>query len=156
MALGFFPPGGRINPLKYHALLFMETEAKIAHRLEIKIYYEDTDAGGVVYYANYLRYFERARTEFFLDKGINVAEFHEKGYFFVVVSVDIQYKQPARLGEIIEVVTKVMETTNATITLKHHVVKRGMLLVESHVKLACINKNGKPQRLPADVRKLSN
>jgi acyl-CoA thioester hydrolase len=126
------------------------------HSLKIKIYYEDTDAVGVVYYANYLRYFERARTEFLLENGINVAAYHEKGYFFAVVHVDIQYKRPARLGETIIVSTEVKEIKNATISLKQRVLKNEMLLVEADVKLACIDKDGKPQRLPAEVKKISN
>ena len=71
------------------------------HRFKVKIYYEDTDAGGVVYYANYLHYMERARTEFLLEKGIDVSEYHNRGYLFAVVHVDISYKKPARHGEII-------------------------------------------------------
>lgn len=84
----------------------------MTHRFKIKVYYEDTDAGGVVYYGNYLRYMERARTEFLMDSGINVAEFHDAGYFFVVTHVDIKYKRPAKLGDIIEVTTEITELRN--------------------------------------------
>jgi acyl-CoA thioester hydrolase len=129
-------------------LLFIEKEGKIAHRLKIKVYYEDTDAGGIVYYANYLKYLERARTEFLLEKWINVAEYHNKGYLFAVVSVDISYKRPAKLGEIIEVATEVSEITNATINFKHEIFRDDTLLIEANVKLACITKDGKPRRLP--------
>jgi acyl-CoA thioester hydrolase len=130
-------------------------EAKIAHRLKIKIYYEDTDAGGVVYYANYLRYLERARTEFLLKKGINVSEYHNKGYLFAVINVDISYKRPAKLGEIIEVTTEVLEITNATINFKHEIFRDDTLLIEANVKLACITKDGKPQRLPDSFKSLN-
>jgi acyl-CoA thioester hydrolase len=108
----------------------------------------------VVYYANYLRYFERARTEFLLTQGIDVAAYHEQGYFFAVVHVDILYKKPARLGDTIEVTTEVTETTNATISLQHRALKEETLLVESYVKLACIDKDGKPKRLPAELKKI--
>ncbi len=124
------------------------------HRFKIKIYYEDTDAGGVVYYANYLRYMERARTEFLLEKGIDVAEYHNKGYLFAVVHVDIGYKKPARLGEIIEVATEVIEISHATITLRQYVLREDTPLVEAMVKLACINKDGRPQRLPEEFKAL--
>jgi acyl-CoA thioester hydrolase len=124
------------------------------HRFKVKIYYEDTDAGGVVYYANYLRYMERARTEFLLKKGINVAEHHDKGFLFAVVHVDINYKKPARLGEIIEVATEVTEVSHVTITLRQLVLRENDLLVEAAVKLACINGNGRPQRLPEEFRSL--
>jgi len=69
--------------------------------------------------------------------------------------VDIQYKKPARLGDTIEVTTEVTEITNATISLKHRALKDENLLVESQVKLACIDKDGRPKRLPADVRNFS-
>ena len=124
------------------------------HHLKIKIYYEDTDAGGVVYYANYLKYLERARTEFLSEKGINVSQYHREGIVFVVIHVDIDYKRPAILGDIIDVTTEIVEMTNATITLKHHVLKDGMLLIESTVKAACVNHDGKPQRLPGSFRNL--
>jgi acyl-CoA thioester hydrolase len=121
----------------------------ISNTLKIKIYYEDTDAGGVVYYANYLRYLERARTELLMENGINVAEYHNRGYLFAVVHVDIHYKKPAKLGEIIEVRTEIIEITNVTITLMQRVFRDEMTLVEATVKLACLNTDGKPQRLPA-------
>jgi len=124
------------------------------HHLKIKIYYEDTDAGGVVYYANYLKYLERARTEFLSEKGIDVSQYHHKGFIFVVVHVDINYKRPARLGDIIDVTTDILEMTNATITLKHQVLKDNTLLIESNVKVACVNHNGKPQRLPESFKNL--
>jgi acyl-CoA thioester hydrolase len=124
------------------------------HTFRIKIYYEDTDAGGVVYYANYLRFMERGRTELLSDKGINVAEYHDKGYFFPVVHVDIHYRRPAKLGEIIEVATEVVEITNATITFKQEIFRDDAVLVEATVKLACINRDGKPQRIPSELASL--
>jgi acyl-CoA thioester hydrolase len=102
-----------------------------------------------VYYANYLRYMERARTEFLLERGIDVADYHDKGYLFAVVHVAVHYRKPAKLGETIEVTTEVTEMTNVTITLRHQIFKDAALLVEATVKVACINKDGKPQRLPA-------
>jgi acyl-CoA thioester hydrolase len=124
------------------------------HRIKIKIYYEDTDAGGVVYYANYLRFMERGRTELLSDKGIDVAEHHNKGYFFPVVHVDIHYRRPAKLGEIIKVATQVVEITNATITFKQEIFRDDAVLAEATVKLACINREGKPQRIPSELASL--
>ncbi|MDH5203475.1 MAG: tol-pal system-associated acyl-CoA thioesterase [Nitrospirota bacterium] len=126
----------------------------MTHTIKIKIYYEDTDAGGVVYYANYLRYLERARTEFLLDRGIDILEYQEQGYFFVVVHVDISYKRPARLGDNLEVKTEVTEIKNATIIVKNQVLKDDTLLVEAYVTIACIDKEGKPQRLPDSFKGL--
>jgi acyl-CoA thioester hydrolase len=122
--------------------------------MKIKVYYEDTDAAGVVYYANYLRFLERGRTEFLLDQQIDVADFHNKGYMFAVVHVDIHYRKPALLGEIIEVLTELKEITSVTITMKQDIYRGDTLLSEATVKLACINKDGKPRRLPSEVTSL--
>jgi acyl-CoA thioester hydrolase len=130
----------------------LQEETMTVHRLKIKVYYEDTDAGGVVYYANYLRYMERARTELLLEKGLDVAAYHERGWLFAVVHVDISYKKPARLGELVEVNTEVMEITHVTITMRQSVLRGDDLLVEAIIKLACINKDGKPQRLPEEFK----
>jgi acyl-CoA thioester hydrolase len=120
------------------------------HSHKVKIYYEDTDAGGVVYYANYLKYMERARTELLSERGIDVAAYHNQGHLFAVVNIDVQYKKPAVLGDIIDITTEVNEVTNVTITLGHRIFREKDLLVEATVRLACINKNGKPQRLPEE------
>jgi acyl-CoA thioester hydrolase len=117
----------------------------MGHSITLRIYYEDTDAGGVVYYANYLRYFERARTEFLLERGIDIVEYQNQGYFFVVVHVDISYKRPAQLGDIIEVTTEVAEIKNATIIIKNQAFKNNTLLVDARITVACIDKDGKPR-----------
>jgi len=99
---------------------------------------------------------ERARTEFLLEKGIDVAESHNKGYLFAVIDVDIHYKKPARLGEIIEVTTEIIEMTNATINLKHQILRDGTLLVDANVRVACIDKEGKPRRLPEIFKNITD
>jgi len=124
------------------------------HRFKIKVYYEDTDAGGVVYYANYLRYLEQARTEFLLEHGIDVAEFHYRGYFFAVIHLDIYYRKPARLGDVIEVITEMDELRNASITVKNQIFRNETLLVDAYVTLACIDKEGRPRRLPEGFMKI--
>lgn len=122
--------------------------------MEVKIYYEDTDAAGVVYYANYLKYMERARTEFLKGKGIDVAEYHNRGILFAVVDVNMHYKRPAKLGETIGVTTEITGMTSVTITIKHQVLKRDTLLVAATVRLACIAPNGKPRRIPPEFSSL--
>jgi acyl-CoA thioester hydrolase len=126
----------------------------MVHHHTVKIYYEDTDAGGVVYYANYLRYMERARTELLSERGIDVAGYHKKGYMFAVVSVEVQYKKPAVLGDIIDVTTEVRDVKNVTMTLSHRIFRKNDLLVEANVRLACINRDGRPQRLPEEITSL--
>jgi acyl-CoA thioester hydrolase len=120
----------------------------------VKIYYEDTDAGGVVYYANYLGFMERARTELLSERGIDIAEYHNKGYLFAVVNVDIQYKKPAVLGDVIAITTEITHVTNVTISINHRIFRENTLLVEATVRLACINKDGNPQRLPEEIASL--
>ncbi|MEA2082599.1 MAG: YbgC/FadM family acyl-CoA thioesterase [Elusimicrobiota bacterium] len=123
--------------------------------MEIKIYYQDTDCGGVVYYANYLTYFERARTEFLRERGVNIGELMERGIFFVVRRAEIDYVSPARYGETIIVDVKPGKLTGASIELFYEIkekrsqrsVVRGMTL------LVCVGKDMKPVRLPSEMRK---
>lgn len=122
--------------------------------LKIKVYYEDTDAGGVVYYANYLRFLERARTEFLAGNGISVAEYHRSGRIFTVTHVDIRYRQPALLGDIIEIATSISDMKNASLTFRQKVIKDGAPVAEAEVTLACVDKTGKPQRLPEEIKRL--
>lgn len=119
-------------------------------RFQVKIYYEDTDAGGVVYYANYLRYLERARTEYLASKGINVAFYHMKGILFAVVDLEIHYKKPAHLGDTIHVTTDVLSMSYTTIKLSHKIFREQTLIAEAKIRLACINPEGKPQKIPDD------
>jgi acyl-CoA thioester hydrolase len=82
-----------------------------------RIYYEDTDAGGVIYYANYLRYLEQGRTEFLWARGLSVKVLHEQGYLIPVMWLEIDYLVPAVLNDLIRVKTNVLEITNVTCTL---------------------------------------
>ena len=122
----------------------------MVHRYRVKIYYEDTDAGGVVYYANYLKYMERARTELLAERGLDIARYHAEGRLFAVVNVEVKYKKPAVLGDLVDVTTVVKEVTNVTVTLIHRILRGDDLLVEAGVRLACIGKDGKPRRLPGE------
>lgn len=124
------------------------------HSIKIKVYYEDTDAGGVVYYGRYLGFLERARTEFLSERGISVAGLHDQGSFLVVTRVDISYKKPARLGDLIDITTEVTEIRNASMTLKNQVLRDNALLAEAHVTFACIDKDGRPKRLPGELKDL--
>ena len=107
---------------------------------EQRIYYEDTDAGGVVYYANYLRYLERGRTEFLRARGFSVRKLHEQGYLIPVMRLEIDYLVPAVLDDLIRVETAVLEITGATCTLSQRVVRSsdGTVLVDARVTLACL------------------
>jgi acyl-CoA thioester hydrolase len=126
----------------------------MAHTIRVKIYYEDTDAGGVVYYANYLGYLERARTEFLSGAGVDIYEHHREGRNFVVVRVEISYMRPARLGDVIDVTTEMEEMKNASITFRHGVYRDGEVLASALVTLAYTDEGGRPKRLPGFLRKL--
>jgi len=122
--------------------------------IKAKVYYEDTDAGGVVYYANYLRFLERGRTEFLATHGMDVAEYHRRGQIFAVAHVDINYRKPARLGDIIEIKTGISEIKHASLTFVQRIERDGTLLAEASATLACVDENGKPRRLPEELANL--
>lgn len=115
-----------------------------------RIYYEDTDAGGVVYYANYLKFFERARTDFLRARGISQSELSQKeNLVFVVRKCEIEYVFPARLDDEIEVSVEVKEMRPASILMEQKMTKSGKILSTLNVKIACINsKNFKPEKIP--------
>lgn len=117
--------------------------------MEIKIYYEDTDCGGVVYYANYLKYFERARTQYLEERGLSVAELIQQGRVFVVVHAELEYRAPAHYGETLEIETIIPEMSPASITFSHVVRERESrrVVVEGSARLAVTDGNGKVKRL---------
>jgi acyl-CoA thioester hydrolase len=117
--------------------------------MEIRIYYEDTDCGGVVYYANYLKYFERARTEYLESRGRSVAGLMEQGIVFVVVHAEVHYRSPGRYGETLVVETSVSDVTQASFTFSHVVREKvsGRVVVEGSARLAATDGNGKVKRL---------
>ena len=125
--------------------------------MQIRVYYEDTDCGGVVYYANYLRFLERARTEYLRERGIEVAAFAEEGFLFVVTHVDLSYRSPARYNDLLHIETKIVDQTRITFTLGH-VIRQydsNKVIVEGKITLACVNGKGHPTRLPEAVAALT-
>ena len=121
--------------------------------MEFRIYYEDTDAGGVVYHANYLGYFERARTEFFRDRGVSVRDLHDQGSIFPVIRLEIDYKAPARLDDLVRIETVVLEVGRTSFTLGQRAVRvvDNLLLASGQVTLVCVMPGMKAKRLPAEV-----
>jgi acyl-CoA thioester hydrolase len=121
--------------------------------MEIRIYYEDTDCGGVVYYANYLRYFERARTEFLRDRGVDVAYWMEQGLLFTVVEAQVSYLAPARYGDVLSIATQVTDVRKVRFSLAHEIVRvsDSRPLVTGATSLACVGPDGRPARVPEEV-----
>lgn len=116
---------------------------------DVRIYYEDTDCGGVVYYANYLKYFERARTQFLESRGLSVASLIRQGIVFVVVHAEVDYRSPARYGETLTIDTSISHVTPASFTFSHVLKEKlsGRVVVEGSARLATTDGNGKVKRL---------
>lgn len=122
------------------------------HFMEVKIYYEDTDCGGVVYYANYLRYMERARTEYLASRGYSVKKLADEGTIFMVLRAEIDYKSPARYGDVIEIETWARDVTRATMIFEHVMREKTSrrVLTECRAKAVYVDPHGKPKRIPQE------
>jgi acyl-CoA thioester hydrolase len=121
--------------------------------MKIRVYYEDTDCGNVVYYANYLKYMERSRTEYLRERGIDLHTYHKQGILFVVIDVHVTYRAPAFYDDLLEVTSEIIESTSATMTFSTTVSNaHGKLLVKGIVRLACTHKNGHAGRIPQEIR----
>jgi acyl-CoA thioester hydrolase len=118
--------------------------------MDITIYYEDTDCGGIVYHANYLKYFDRARTHYLKDRGILVTDLLQDGTQFIVTHAEVHYRLPARYGNVLTIETRVAERTKATLTFSHTIRERTSrkIVVQGSATLAAVNLDGKLRRLP--------
>jgi acyl-CoA thioester hydrolase len=124
--------------------------------MDVRIYYEDTDAAGVVYHANYLKYFERARTEYFREKGWLVAELASAGYVFPVVRMELNFMSPAQHDDLLGVVSIPERVSGSSFAIRQLIERKrdGKRLVEALVTLACINPQLKARRIPLEIRQL--
>ena len=128
-----------------------------SHVFPIRVYYEDTDAGGIVYYANYLRFAERARSEMFRCLGIESNQmFKDWGILFTVKKCFIDFIKPARLDDLLLVKTKLLKIGGASVSVRQKVTIDGSDMVCMDLKLACMSLEGKPARMPVSIRKLLN
>jgi acyl-CoA thioester hydrolase len=118
--------------------------------VQVRIYYEDTDAGGVVYHANYLGYLERGRTEFLRERGVSVRQLADEGQIFPVVRLEIDFRSPALLDDLLRVETEVVKVGKTSFTLRQKVIHSSddRTLVEALVTLVCVRPGMKPRRLP--------
>jgi acyl-CoA thioester hydrolase len=121
------------------------------HRFSVRVYYEDTDAGGVVYHANFLRFFERARTDMLALAGVDVATALNAGHGgYVVAAADLKYLRPARLGEVLTVVSILEQVRQAACVIQQRVIRDGQVLVEGRLTLAFVGEDGRPRRQPKE------
>ena len=120
----------------------------------VRIYFEDTDSGGVVYHANYLKFMERARTEWLISVGID--QHHLKYHahiMFVVHRIDIQYKLPARFNDDLVVKSELLEIGSSKIEFRQMIYRDEEMLIDAHVDIACIDSEKfKPVRIPSTVK----
>lgn len=118
-----------------------------------RVYWEDTDAGGIVYYANYLKFFERARTEWLRGLGVDQRTLRERdGAIFVVSEAALRYHRPARLDDLLEVTVAVREAARASLSLRQRALRGTELLAEGEVRIACVDAPTlKPRRIPPHI-----
>ena len=124
------------------------------HSFAVRVYYEDTDMGGVVFYANYLKFMERGRSEWLRAAGVNqsdVANMFQR--VFVVTCLDIRYKKPAKLDDLLEIHSAVTRMGHASLHFAQKVLRSDELLVESTIQIGCVNTvNMRPAPIPESVR----
>ena len=125
------------------------------HEFALRVYYEDTDLAGIVYYANYLRFIERARTEWVRAQGIDQTRLKkEEGLVFAVRHLEADYLAPARFDDDLTVRTRVKQMTGVRIVLNQDVMRGTDLLFSSQVTLVALTVDGQPTRLPANIRRI--
>jgi acyl-CoA thioester hydrolase len=118
-----------------------------------RIYYQDTDGGGVVYFGNYLRFFEKSWFEYLLNLGISLPDWEKTGTFLMVKSVRLNLKEKLHYGDEIEVRTSIAGTKNAQFSMHHEVLKEGRSVAEGETQMVCVDGSGKLKRLPPEFKK---
>lgn len=120
----------------------------MTHILPIRVYYEDTDMAGIVYYANYLRYIERARSDWVREAGIDQNAMREEGIVFVVSRLEADYLAPARFDDLLQVETTLERLSRVRMVFRQKVVRDGQVLFDSRVTATCMDGQGRVVRLP--------
>ena len=124
----------------------------MTHEATFRVYYEDTDMAGVVYYANYLKFIERARSDALREAGVDQRAMREAGLVFVVTRLEADYVAPARYDDVIAVTTETAEIKGASAALRQVVTRNGETLFRSLVRFACMTTEGRPQRMPPETK----
>ena len=118
-----------------------------------KVYYEDTDSGGVVYYANYLKFLERARTDAITSVNFSNKILIEKfGIYIIVKSCKLNFHKPAKLEDNLNIISKVLEVKNVSIRMKQNIFVNDSMIVEAEILLASVDEKGKPSKLPVEFK----
>ena len=125
----------------------------MAHLFPLRVYYEDTDLAGIVYYANYLKFIERGRTEWVRSLGVDQGRLRaDQGIVFAVRRIEADYLKPAKFDDELTVTTRLTAATGARIQLEQDVLRAGERLFAAQVTLVCLADTGQPARIPADIR----
>ncbi|HEU0220795.1 MAG TPA: tol-pal system-associated acyl-CoA thioesterase [Paracoccaceae bacterium] len=122
------------------------------HRLTLRVYYEDTDMAGVVYYANYLKYLERGRSEAVRAAGIDQAALRAESLVFVVRRITADYLRPARFDDLLTVETRLTRLLGASFEMEQRVLREGLPLLSARLTLACMDLGGAVRRMPPELR----
>ena len=122
------------------------------HVLPVRVYFEDTDFSGIVYYANYLKFIERGRSDFLRLLGVHHSELAKQGLAFAVRRVEADYLRPAHIDDVLQVHTSLAELRGARFVLRQKVFRDSEILFEAKVTAALLTLEGRPRRLPADMR----
>ena len=126
----------------------------MSHQFDLKVYYEDTDMGGIVYYANYLKFIERARSTWVAELGVDQLALQASGLVFAVRNISAQYLVPARMGDNLLVFSSVITSTAARWVLEQTVKRDGIVLFTAEVTIVAIGLGGYPRRLPTELRRI--
>ena len=123
-------------------------DGALSGEISIRVRYAETDRMGLLHHANYLVYFEQARTELLREIGLTYKDMEDAGFLLVLTKVEVRYKLPARYDEVLTIRTTVVRTTPIRIEHKYEVLREGRLVAEGNTTLACIDREGKVQALP--------
>jgi acyl-CoA thioester hydrolase len=130
------------------------SERRTSPRLEVRVYYEDTDAAGIVYYANYLRFLERGRTELLRTLGHDQNALMQDGIAFAVRSATMEFLKPARLDDVLEVETTVAAVGHAQVSFAQRILRDTELLLDAKIRVACIDPaRGRPIPMPRAIHR---
>ncbi len=121
-------------------------------QFDYKIYYEDTDAAGVVYFANYLKFLERAKTDLMNACGIDIAQWHKKSVFLAVRKANIRYRKPVEFGDMLTVDIEIKSIKKASIQCEYRLMVRGTIVCEAKIDSVCMNEKKKPVLIPKEWR----
>jgi acyl-CoA thioester hydrolase len=124
----------------------------LSGEVSIRVRYAETDRMGLLHHANYLVYFEQARTELLRERGVSYKDLEDQGYLLVLTRVEVRYRRPARYDDLVTVRATVERVTSVRIDHRYEVLCEGQLLAEGSSTLACVDRTGRPQALPDFLR----